>query len=845
MKRCVFHRLIQWLPPSACFLSVLCLPLATAASPAPPDSVHHCVILDEAQWLREVTQVAGKQAADLNVGEPRTVRMIYFLPNDRPYRQSVVDTMKARMVQYQQFFGEQMEERGYGFMTFRYEADASGAPVVHRLDAKHSDWHYHHRTPETGGEEVWQAYDPNYVVLFIVIDNRAGKTIGYTDGVRAGGAAAGGKDGGKAYLPGGFGFQTAAHELGHAFGMFWHDYRDGTHIMASGGRGRSRLSACSAAYLSVSPYFNPVVPLETDWKSLPVLELLSSQWYTAGLESTTVRLKVTAPHGLHQLIALVPTPGSLFVEILGCRDLSGETDAEIEYEYDGATPSTARRFPTTLSNPPSHTVGFLAVDRRGNRQPENFTFAQRSPYHLATLEGHFDAVRVVAFSPDGSLLASGSRDRMVKLWDMETRDDIATLDIGGPNRQVTSLSFSPDGSLLAVGTISGNTALWDVASRQLAGTLDGHTRVVNTLAFSADGDTLVSGASYDEDRIKVWDVASRQLIGVLRGHTSHVRQVAFSPDGRVLASCSQDRTIRIWDLSAMKERYRLVRIGGGRISSIAFSPDGRILAANSTEEGLIVLWDWAAQRNIADVRIAHERGINYLTFSPDGESLATAGGGWVVVRDAATEKRGERFKVRQRFPHVAQPWTLAYWRDGSVLAVGTHGKGIELWDTSEWVQRRPDRVEVVSGLEQRGVAGTALPVPFVVSVRDQNGDPFPGMPVIFNVTGGGGTLSATAARTDTAGNASTTLTLGPAAGMNTVTAWAAGLSPAVFAVTAWGSPDMSGDGTVDFGDFVLFSQRFGTGRGDEGYDPRYDLDGDGSIGFSDFVIFAGAFGQTS
>ena len=840
MKRTVFHRLMQWLPLPACILSVLFLPLA--ASPAPADSALHCVILDEAQW--DQPRVAGKQAVELNVGEPRTVRMIYFLPNDRPYRQAVVDTMKARMVRYQRFFGEQMEAHGYGYMTFRYETDASDEPVVHRLDGKRADGHYRASVTETLQPEVRQAYDPNYVVLFIVIDNIAGDSI---NNGRSLGIGSGGKSGGGVNVPGGFNFETGAHELGHAFGMLWHDYRDGAYIMSTGGRGRSRLSACSAAYLSVSPYFNPDIPLETAWRSLPSIELLSpGPYYAAGTNTLNMHLRVAAPHDLHQLIAKAPTPHAFSWEVLGCRMLSGEKEAGIEYVYDGVIPSTRnRRGHSTLAEPPSHRVLFTAVDRRGDRKAAIFTFAQRSPYHLATLEGHTDAASRVAISPDGSVLASGSDDKTVKFWETKTLEEIAIREMGVPDTYIRSLAYSPDGSLLAVGAAGGAITLWDVASRQLAGTLDGHTRVVNTLAFSADGDTLVSGASYDEDRIKVWDVASRQLIGVLRGHTSHVRQVAFSPDGRVLASCSQDRTIRIWDLSAMKERYRLVRIGGGRISSIAFSPDGRILAANSTEEGLIVLWDWAAQRNIADVRIAHERGINYLTFSPDGESLATAGGGWVVVRDAATEKRGERFKVRQRFPHVAQPWTLAYWRDGSVLAVGTHGKGIELWDTSEWVQRRPDRVEVVSGLEQRGVAGTALPVPFVVSVRDQNGDPFPGMPVIFNVTGGGGTLSATAARTDTAGNASTTLTLGPAAGMNTVTAWAAGLSPAVFAVTAWGSPDMSGDGTVDFGDFVLFSQRFGTGRGDEGYDPRYDLDGDGSIGFSDFVIFAGAFGQTS
>ena len=100
---------------------------------------------------------------------------------------------------------------------------------------------------------------------------------------------------------------------------------------------------------------------------------------------------------------------------------------------------------------------------------------------------------------------------------------------------------------------------------------------------------------------------------------------------------------------------------------------------------------------------------------------------------------------------------------------------------------------------------SALAAPFVVSVRDEHGDPFPDMPVLFTVTDGGGAVSATAARADTSGNAATTLTLGREAGMNTVVARAADLEPAVFTARAHGSPDVNGDGQVDFGDFVLFA----------------------------------------
>ena len=126
MKRWVVQRLIRWLMPAAYFLSAPCLPAVARASPTPSDSVLHCVVLGEAR--RDDAAVAGKVATELNAGEPRTVRMIYFLPNDRPYRQSVVDTMKARMVRLQAWFGQQMAAHGYGYMTFRYEADAAGDP---------------------------------------------------------------------------------------------------------------------------------------------------------------------------------------------------------------------------------------------------------------------------------------------------------------------------------------------------------------------------------------------------------------------------------------------------------------------------------------------------------------------------------------------------------------------------------------------------------------------------------------------------------------------------------------------------------------------------------------------
>ncbi len=453
---------------------------------------------------------------------------------------------------------------------------------------------------------------------------------------------------------------------------------------------------------------------------------------------------------------------------------------------------------------------------------------------MATLDGYGTGPVELALSPDGSMLASGSADTTVRLWDTKTFEELATL--RGIEGDIRSLTLLPDGSTLAAGTETGWIGLWDVASRKRTVTL-GDTWGNLALAFSPDGVTLISASLFDEDKMKTWDAATGEMTGVLKGHSRPVQHLLFSPDGSILASASYDSSIRLWDCAARRVRGVLVRPGVTGINRIAPSPDGRTLAAASD---VIALWDVATRNTVAEMKIVHAPSVNVLTFSPDGETLASGGvEGTVIVRDAATGK------VYARLPHPGSPTSLAYWHDGSVLAVGTTEGSIELWDTSEWVRQRPERVTIVSGDGQRGAAGVPLGAPFVVSVRDQHGDPFPGIPVLFSVTEGGGAVSTRAARADTSGNAATTLTLGSAAGLNTVQARAAGLAPAVFIAHAHGNPDINSDGQVDFADFVMFGQKFGLGQGDDGYDVRFDLDGNGIVGFSDFLIFAGAFGQSA
>ena len=797
--------------------SFILAPLATGHTAPPPERVAFCAPFDYEQYRRLNPRPAGKRLT-LDVGEPRTVRMIYFLPNNRPYDAAVVDTIKTLMRRAQDWFAQQMEAHGYD-TRLRFEADDQGQPLVHRVDGRRSAKYYgSQNTVSKVLEEIEPVFDFEQNIYYITVDH--GDYPFYNGDVSVGGTGSSwGKNGGWGMVPGWVGFGTVAHELGHAFGLR-HDFRDDAYVMSYGGH--ERLSACNAEFLAVRPYFDLNSP---PGESAPVIEARTSpRTRTAEAKSVPVQIKSSEPDGLHQAILYTRTQaphsaeGSL--EVKACRGLGGKTSSVIEFDYDGTVPSLPESdFNTFKTQWLTMSVVDVLGDAAFSEVFELINNAFRGPRSTVSGEGF---IASAGFSSDGQLraLESSYEDdpSRATLWNVATGQSIGTI----PWRKPIQVSaFSPDGRLLALEGPVGTIKLWDIESEQVHAAMKaahekGMYGGVRSLAFSPDGRRLASSGRLDSE-VKLWDTESGEQIATFPAK-GWGTTVSFSPDGRRLVG-QYDLRVTLWDVESREEVTEIFLEHDWIYNdpgSLALSPDGRLMASGGfrqvsfseeeeEEETEIKLWNVATGQSIATLS-----GNAPVAFSPDGRLLASAsaqknrivgpadgvrfwyrsGGQAVKLWDVAT---GQSIAVLPPWDFVSG---VAFSPDGSALAE-VSWRTVRLWNVSEWagqvtittVEQIPHTLTKVSGEGQEGTVSEPLAKPFVVSVKDQNGSAFAGAVVTFSVTAGGGVLSATTTTTDANGRARSTLTLGDEPGTNTVTAIVEGLEPVTFTATGKATTD--------------------------------------------------------
>jgi eukaryotic-like serine/threonine-protein kinase len=260
-----------------------------------------------------------------------------------------------------------------------------------------------------------------------------------------------------------------------------------------------------------------------------------------------------------------------------------------------------------------------------DQDPFDDRFVPVKIWNLSTAEvpntlnnGHTAPIRCLSLSQDGRILASGSADNTIKIWDMATGQLLRTLQ--GHKAPVWSVALSRDGKTLVSGSQDQTIKIWDVESGQARHTLTEHTDIVYSVALSPDEQTIVSGSQ--DFTVKIWNATTGELIRTLsqpEGHRNTVRAVAISPDGTQIASASWEKNVKLWDLRTGK-LLRTLEGHTDKVVTVAFI-NNQTLVSGSLDRTLRI-WDTQSEQ-VQAIKDAHADWVLSVAVRADQTLVST------------------------------------------------------------------------------------------------------------------------------------------------------------------------------------------------------------------------------
>ncbi len=337
---------------------------------------------------------------------------------------------------------------------------------------------------------------------------------------------------------------------------------------------------------------------------------------------------------------------------------------------------------------------------------------------MFTLLGHKNEIYIAAFNPEGTLLATGSADRKVKVWDATAGKELFSL--SGHTGAIYEVKFDPINPSLITGSDDGTIRIWDIApsrelltisaqnssSGQIAFNMDG-TRLASTnenetvkiwdaqsgielvtlynsgtmtkikdLAFSLSGTRVLTAG--DDGIVRIWDIATGRELGAISGHTSRINGITISQDGTRLATTSNDNKAKIWDISLEKiSNTPLLTVDHpGLVSAVAFNPDGSNFITG-VQDGTARLWDAVTGQEILTLR-GHANSVLAAAFHPNGKQVATASlDGTAKIWNINSGE--DLFTLHG---HTSEVTSIAYSPDGTRIATASRDGMAKLWDAT-------------------------------------------------------------------------------------------------------------------------------------------------------------------